>query len=152
MSDDLIQELREFDTYNRESKPWVSGLCRRAARELKALRAEVERLEAHNAKLWQDRYDALSVPSKDGLLSSEWIARTGRAERKQKAAEQKAAELQERVDAYANFTASIMSMARLNIDGVICLMSDSIDHAYRFLNSALNLQHKPTEADLTTKD
>lgn len=41
---------------------------------IEALRAEVERLK-------QDRYDALSVTSRDGLLSSEWVLRTGKAER-----------------------------------------------------------------------
>lgn len=42
---------------------------------------ECERLTKENARLFQDRYDALSVTSRDGLLSSEWVARTGKAER-----------------------------------------------------------------------
>ena len=51
------------------------------AKALMTATAEVERLTAHNRKLWQERYDALSVTSRDGLLSSEWVARTGKAER-----------------------------------------------------------------------
>jgi hypothetical protein len=46
-----------------------------------ALVAEVERLRADLARVRQERYDALSVTSRDGLLSSEWILRTGKAER-----------------------------------------------------------------------
>lgn len=38
-------------------------------------------MQAENDQLRQDRYDALSVTSRDGLLSSEWVARTGKAER-----------------------------------------------------------------------
>lgn len=38
-------------------------------------------LRAEVAQLTQDRDDALSVRSKDGLPASEWVLRTGRAER-----------------------------------------------------------------------
>ena len=44
------------------------------AEGLRAAADEIERLR-------QDRSDALSVTSRDGLLASEWVARTGKAER-----------------------------------------------------------------------
>lgn len=44
--------------------------------------AALERSEAENARLRQERADALSVTSRDGLLSSEWVLRTGQAERR----------------------------------------------------------------------
>ena len=49
----------------------------------------IRELEAEVARLKQDKADALNVRSKDGLLSSEWIARTGAAERRAEAAEAK---------------------------------------------------------------
>lgn len=45
------------------------------------LRAELERARADYDRMKLDRADALNVRSRDGLLSSEWIARTGKAER-----------------------------------------------------------------------
>lgn len=42
---------------------------------------EMAELRSQNDRLRQDRYDALSVTSKDGLLASEWVARAGKAER-----------------------------------------------------------------------
>ena len=45
------------------------------------LQAEVEKLKAESERLRQDRADVLNVKSKDGLTSSEWIMRTGKAER-----------------------------------------------------------------------
>lgn len=55
--------------------------------EVTAKDAELTRLRAENDRLRQDRADALSVTSRDGLLSSEWIARTGAAERKARESE-----------------------------------------------------------------
>jgi hypothetical protein len=49
--------------------------------EADELRRGIVALGERVDKLAQDRRDALSVTSKDGLLSSEWIARTGKAER-----------------------------------------------------------------------
>lgn len=43
--------------------------------------AERDEANARADQAHRDRYDALSVTSKDGLLSSEWILRTGQAER-----------------------------------------------------------------------
>lgn len=53
----------------------------RAERERNEARAESGRIYAQFAQLRQDRADALSVTSRDGLLSSEWVARVGKAER-----------------------------------------------------------------------
>lgn len=50
--------------------------------ELDAKDAEIERVWELYNRAMQDRRDALSVTSKDGLLSSEWLLRTGVAERK----------------------------------------------------------------------
>jgi hypothetical protein len=41
---------------------------------------EVLRLHEETDRLRRDRYEALTVHSKDGLLVSEWVARAGRAE------------------------------------------------------------------------
>jgi hypothetical protein len=38
-------------------------------------------MRRENDRLRQDRSDALNVRSREGLLASEWIARTGKAER-----------------------------------------------------------------------
>lgn len=59
---------------------------------------ERDRLVAENDRLRQDRYDALSVTSKDGLLASEWVARTGKAERESKALSARIRELEEAND------------------------------------------------------
>jgi len=48
--------------------------------ERDALTERVAELERENDRLRRDRYEALSVTSRDGLLASEWVARTGRAE------------------------------------------------------------------------
>ncbi len=45
---------------------------------------EIARLKAHNDRLARDRYEALTVHTKEGLLASEWVSRTGRAETKLK--------------------------------------------------------------------
>jgi hypothetical protein len=52
----------------------ICGACKDAADELASLRRENDRLR-------QDRSDALNVRSREGLLASEWVARTGKAER-----------------------------------------------------------------------
>ncbi len=39
------------------------------------------RVSASYERIFQDRYDLLTVESKEGLLSSEWLMRTARAER-----------------------------------------------------------------------
>ncbi len=63
---------------------WDAGYAA-GKKGIEAVRAsalvEIDSLRAENARLSPDRYDALSVKSKEGLLASEWIARTGRAER-----------------------------------------------------------------------
>lgn len=64
------------------------------ARDIRALVARVRAVETYNTKLYQDRYDALSVTSREGLLASEWIARTGKAERERDEARKRIAELE----------------------------------------------------------
>lgn len=72
----------------------------KANEELRAenasLRATVERLEGENDQLRQDRYDA----SRDGLLASEWVARTGKAERERDAFRADAAAFRALMDTY----------------------------------------------------
>jgi hypothetical protein len=58
-------------------------------REVKQLQRELDRVR-------QERSDALNVKSKEGLLSSEWIARTGKAERERDEARKTASEAKER--------------------------------------------------------
>lgn len=76
-------------------------------RERDALRAEVVRWKAENTRLFRDRYDALSVTSREGLLSSEWVARTGKAERERDEAEAEVERLREVVRrTHANYCVS----------------------------------------------
>lgn len=65
----------------------ILGRIEKMAADLDRLQAENAELVASNDRLRQDRYDALSVTSRDGLLSSEWVMRTGIAERKAKEAQ-----------------------------------------------------------------
>ena len=50
--------------------------------DMETIAASHQALHDENERLRQDRYEALSVTSRDGLLSSEWVARTGKAERR----------------------------------------------------------------------
>src|SRR5881397_843170 len=75
-------------------------LLAHARDDVPLLAAEVRRLQAENDRLRQDRADALSVRSREGLLSSEWVARTGKAER-------------ERDEARARAEANLCSVARI---------------------------------------
>lgn len=62
-------------------------------REIERLRAENAELIVKNEQLYKDRYDALSVHTKEGMLASEWLLRTGKAERRVKELEAESAEL-----------------------------------------------------------
>lgn len=55
-----------------------------------AVKQETEALVKQNERLYRERYAALSVKSKDGLLASEWLLRTGLAESRARAAEAEA--------------------------------------------------------------
>jgi hypothetical protein len=61
--------------------PDRKGIPLPVADAIRAVLAENERLGELAERRRQDRADALSVKSRDGLLSSEWLARTGKAER-----------------------------------------------------------------------
>lgn len=73
-------ELKAISKYNDSHRPltWLD--------DAQAWKDEAGRLERENDQLRLDRRDALSVTSRDGLLSSEWIARTGKAERERDSA------------------------------------------------------------------
>lgn len=66
--------------------------------EVKRLRAENAELIVKNEQLYKDRYDALSVHTKEGMLASEWLLRTGKAERRVKELEAENAELRKEID------------------------------------------------------
>jgi hypothetical protein len=88
-----------------------AGILNQYVVELTALREENERLragaqlgpiigaeailelEAENARLLQDRLDYSNVKTTDGMNSSEWILRTGKAERERDALEARVKEL-----------------------------------------------------------
>lgn len=57
-------------------------------------RAAVSRLAADNARLKEERAAALSVTTREGLLASEWVLRTGMAERKRDRLAARVAELE----------------------------------------------------------
>lgn len=67
--------------------------------EVSELRKRIAELEAKNAQLSQDRYDALSVTTREGLLCSEWVLRTGKAERERDEARRRIADLEHDRDA-----------------------------------------------------
>jgi hypothetical protein len=56
------------------------GLCPTCGIRYAFAPEEIERLYADNDRLRQDRKDALSVISTDGMSVSEWVMRTGQAE------------------------------------------------------------------------
>lgn len=84
-----------FEAQANMSKDIAHRLVAWPVHDRRALLAEVDRLREVFAsgastmaqatdeieRLRQDRSDALSVTSRDGLLASEWVARTGKAER-----------------------------------------------------------------------
>jgi hypothetical protein len=76
---------------NRFSEGWHDGIKIDATDIVDMGKAadHIRKLEAKVARVKQEKADALNVRSKDGLLSSEWIARTGAAERRAEAAEAK---------------------------------------------------------------
>ncbi len=61
------------------------------------LRAEVERLEAENDRLRQDRYDALDARTTCGMSAAEWQMRTGKAERERREARAESDALREQL-------------------------------------------------------
>lgn len=78
-----VRALREELEYARQTEHHIEGALEARDKWHKIAneqRAEVERLEAENDRLRRDRAEALNVTSRDGLLSSEWLARTGKAE------------------------------------------------------------------------
>lgn len=58
----------------------------------------IQKMEKKLARAIQDRYDALSVTSKEGLLSSEWVARTGKAEREANSLRTRVSELEKELE------------------------------------------------------
>ena len=93
-------EIRERHNRQDRYKGWSP--CSDCHTDRGILLEHVDELEADAVRLRQDRYDALSVYSTDGLLSSEWVARSGKAEREVKELEAKLAKLEPYIkhDAY----------------------------------------------------
>lgn len=58
------------------AKPGAPILCESCLHN----RALIEKLEEDNDRLRRERAEALTVHTKEGLLASEWVARTGKAE------------------------------------------------------------------------
>jgi len=84
-----LEESRAFDAEIRrqigDSHPTVTDVARKMGAwivtdDLADALDEIERLRAEVERLRQERADALNVMSRDGLLSSEWVLRTGKAE------------------------------------------------------------------------
>jgi len=67
-------------------------------RKIEEQTKEIERLEELAERRRQDRADALNVKSRDGLLSSEWLARTGKAERERDEARAEVERLRARIN------------------------------------------------------
>ena len=64
-----------------------------------ALKAKLEEAEATNDRLRQDRLDYSAATTTEGMNASEWIWRTGKAERERDTAESRATALAARVEA-----------------------------------------------------
>lgn len=68
-------------------KPWLrmldyDSVLNRQDREIAALSARMAELELENERLRQDRLDYSRVTTTEGMNASEWIWRTGKAERR----------------------------------------------------------------------
>jgi len=78
--------------------------------------AEIARLAEDNDQLRRDRYEALSVYTKEGLLASEWVAKTGRAKADLAAVNAKVRELREALQADTD-TDALTMMDLLGLTG-----------------------------------
>ena len=67
---------------NEENCDGCHYCAKRRTQLLFAAQDKIAELQTDNTRLRQERHDALSVTSRDGLLSSEWVLRTGQAERR----------------------------------------------------------------------
>ena len=72
-------------------RAWFDEACKRLA----AQEQELERLR-------QERRDALSVHTKEGLLASEWVLRTGKAERELAEAERQHLDMADEQERYSD--------------------------------------------------
>ena len=101
--------------------------------KLDVVTAERDEAREREIRLWQDRYDALSVTSRDGLLSSEWVLRTWKAERKCAAAETALAAMTADRDAAAkerDEARALAGLKRLDIQRDLSWMKldDAVNH------------------------
>lgn len=94
MSTERLEELEKFCL----TSPTFKICVLEALQKIDESCQEIRRLWAENDRLRQDRSDALNVKSREGLLSSEWIARTGKAERRAKELEAEITKLREFVE------------------------------------------------------
>ena len=114
-------EAREQQLAERAIAQEWEGRCEdaRAAHARETERADAATRERDEARAladrrWQDRRDALSVTSTDGLLSSEWVLRAGQAERERDDARRDAAANAEAFNDQSQELAALRALA----DGV----------------------------------
>jgi len=87
---DIIAKLGDcpaFAEYNELRSGCSGDLEDLADAALRELANRLEASEKRADRLFQDRYDLLTVDSTDGLLSSVWVMRTATAERRAREAE-----------------------------------------------------------------
>lgn len=66
--------------FDQERSYYIKRL-RRSASEISELKDQLAKALDYAERARRDRYDALGVKTKEGLLASEWLLRTGKAER-----------------------------------------------------------------------
>lgn len=72
--------------------------------------------EEERKRLRQERFDALTVYTKEGLLASEWVARTGKAERERDAADARAESAERERDGLRDLIATMDAALRREME------------------------------------
>lgn len=115
--DRLDRVVRRFAPTLQASADYIS--LHSALSELESLRAENEALKAVNDRLRQDRLDYSAVTTTEGLNASEWIWRTGKAERERDAERARADALAARVEARVEALRSVLVLVAEGEPGTV---------------------------------
>lgn len=86
LSEERLREIERRRYCPDDDCRWPTCEHGAMARELLALREEVEKLERDRNRLRQERFDALDARTTCNMSAAEWQIRTGRAERERREA------------------------------------------------------------------
>lgn len=111
----IREHLERFEGYGiiEDGERW-----QRASDALDALEARLKAAEELAERRRQDRADALSVTTTDGLSASEWVARAGKAERERDEWKARAEQLERLRSADHNALASVLNWASMQRKGL----------------------------------